>query len=307
MAVLGGAVLVSALSFVSPAQAAMTCQSVPGQTLGADVKVGPVVQRVPAVANIKLCYGTGTAPIASVTTSGGTCTSNCLTVTVGGGDVDLEGASVSWTEDGVAKTQALNPAPVPGPPATCVLSTGIPDAPNPDCFIAIGVDDPSPVIAPIVQTVNSTVNTVVQTAGNAVTITCSLIPDRYSNGYNYDFCTNPVGWTNATVDYAYKTACATVPDMYDPYYGYSADFCTNPIGWTNAVVNTVRYNPTVCGSISPAYDYNNGYYVYFCDDPVGWTRAVLSRWCIACEPIVIDELIYTIRRLINENVEIQIS
>src|SRR5688572_14838944 len=97
--------------FVAPAQAALSCQSVPGSTVGADVKVGPVIQRVPAIANIKLCYGTGTVPVASVTFAGGTCTSNCLTVSVGGGDVDLEGVSLQWTEDGVARSVPVNPGP----------------------------------------------------------------------------------------------------------------------------------------------------------------------------------------------------
>lgn len=291
----------------------MSCQTVPGQTIGADVKVGPVIQRVPAIANIKLCYGTGTVPVVSVTYSGGTCTSNCLTVTLGGGAIDLEGVSLSWTEDGVLKTQAVNPAPVEGVPSTCLLSVGMPDAPNPNCFIAIGPDDPTGVTGPIITTVNQTIDTALRTAEAARTLTCSLIPDQYYQGYNYDFCTNPTGWTTATtnywVDYGYTQGCRRVPDMYDPYNGYSADFCTDPIGWTNAVVNTAWYaigNVQVCDQISPMYDPNSGYYVYFCDDPVRWTTAYLYYWCGSiCDRNTLDNLLYNVRRLINENIQIQ--
>lgn len=308
VAVVGSvAVIASGALFASPAQAAMTCQSVPGQTIGADVKVGPVIQRVPAVANIKLCYGTGTAPVASVTTSGGTCTSNCLTVTVGGGDVDLEGASVSWTEDGVLKTQTLNPAPVDTPDGTCVISTGIPDAPNPNCFIAIGVDDPSGTLAPIVQTVNQAVTTALQYVDYGKSVTCSLIPDRSG----YDFCTNPTGWTTAMADFAYTTACRQVPDQWDPNWGTYRDFCTDPVGWSNAVVNNA-YQST-CSWIPPMY---RGYpyydYVYFCDDPVGWTYAALGvdNWCLKCTTIELEQLnqlLEEIRRMVNDNVQVQVS
>lgn len=305
VAILGGAAMVaSGALFASPAQAAMSCSSVPGQTIGADVKVGPVVQRVPAISNIQLCVGTGTPPLASVTFSGGTCTSNCLTVTVGS-DVDLEGATVSYKEDGVLRTQALNPAPVEVTDPSCVISVGMPDAPNPNCFIAIGPDDPTGVITPIMNTVNSTITTVLNTADTAVDITCDLIPDRYDYPYSYDFCTDPIGWTSSTTNYYYNYSCNRIPDMYDRW-GQRNDFCTNPVGWTNAVIDTATTNPIVCDSLSPMYDPNYGYYVYFCDDPVRWTTLYLQSWCNnLCDAETLDRLIVTLQRRINEAIQIQ--
>lgn len=309
VAVLGGAALVAGMLFVSPAQAAMSCQSVPGSTIGADVKVGPVVQRVPAIANIKLCYGTGTVPVASVTFAGGTCTSNCLTVTLGGGAVDLEGVSLSWTEDGVLKTQAVNPAPVEGVPSTCVLSVGMPDAPNPGCFIAIGPDDPSGITGPIIATVNDAIDTALELAEDGYVITCSSIPDAYYQGYNYDFCQDPIGWTNAmssaAIDDGYYEGCRRIPDRTDPYSGYRYDFCTDPIGWTNAVINTAANlvpvpDTYVCDDFGPIYDPQSGYDVYFCDDPVRWTVLYLQSWCGSrCDIATLDQLIYTIQRSIE--------
>lgn len=309
VAILGGAAMIaSGALFASPAQAAMSCSSVPGQTIGADVKVGPVVQRVPAISNIQLCVGTGTPPLASVTFSGGTCTSNCLTVTVGGGDIDLEGATVSYREDGILRSVPLNPAPVDAVDPNCIISVGMPDAPNPNCFIAIGPDDPTGTIAPIMQTVNNTIATVVDTAETAVEITCSLIPDRYDYPYNYDFCTNPTGWTSATTNYYYEYTCDRIPGMYDPYWGGYYEFCSDPIGWTNAVINTVTYTPAVCDSIGPVYDPNYGGYVYFCDDPVRWTTAYLNYWCGSlCDGTTLDDLLERIRRSVNDNVQVQFS
>lgn len=300
-ATLGAVAIVGSGVFAAtPAQAAMSCQSVPGSTIGADVKVGPVTQRVPAISGIQICVGTGTAPVASVTFSGGTCTSNCMTVTVGGGDVDLEGMSVSWREDGVLRTQAVNPAPVDGPDGMCVISVGMPDAPNPNCFIAIGPDDPSGIITPLMNTINDVIDLGLETVNTAYAITCSVIPDRSG----YDFCTDPSGWTNATTDYAYNTACARVPDQYDQW-GNRYDFCTDPIGWTNAVIGNAYQ--TGCDRIPPMY---RGYpyysYVYFCDDPVGWVAAALGTdsWCISCNIVDLDAYLEAVRRLVNENIQI---
>lgn len=333
VAVLGGAAVVAGVLFVSPAQAAMSCQSIPGQTIGTDVKVGSVQQRVPAIANIKLCYGTGTVPVASVSTVGGTCTSNCLTVTVGGGAVDLEGVSLSWTEDGVLKSTPVNPTPVDGVDGTCVISVGMPDAPNPDCFIAIGPDDPTGLTAPVLATVNTAVTTAFelvgyggQVAGQAVEdggqlagdtiddagqladaayeITCDAIPDRSG----YDFCSDPNGWVNESSNYYYYYACDRVPAMQGDYYWEQYYFCDDPVAWTNALLD--NYSETVndyywytCDQLGYAYDPRNGGYYYACDDAAGWASAVVYTWCGSLCDASTEEYLDMVRQLLR-NIEI---
>lgn len=205
VAVLGGLALVTGILFVSPAQAA-TCQSVPGETIGADVKVGPVRQRVPAISNISVCMGGATMGLVTVETSGGTCTFSCLSVLVGG-DAGAEGLTISYYEDGVPRTIPVSPPPVGGPDATCVLSVGSPDAPYPDCFIAIGPELDGPV------------GDVQEAVDDAVALACDTVPPAGSPSNDYEFCEYPHLWANAFIWQTKGTVCNTYYEqtgMYPP-------------------------------------------------------------------------------------------
>lgn len=305
-AVLGAVAVIASGAFAAapPAHAYAACSVVPGRTLGADIKVGPVTTRVPAVSEITLCAGTGSAPVYQVKTYGGTCRSGCLSVFVGGGSVDAEGLWVSWKEDGVQKNAPIDPAPIPGPAGICVISTGMPDSPDPNCFISIGPDDPSGVIQPIVDFASGVIGNVMNTVTKVKTITCAAIPDWYRPGYGYqDFCTNPIGWTQAVADTGVTTTCNTIPDAYDQY-GNRYDFCTNPVGWSNVWV-TYTYN-TACGTIPPAYrGYPYYYYVEFCDDPIGWTAAMLDKLCNKlCDATTITPYLIELKEVFDQNVQV---
>ncbi|HEX2058099.1 MAG TPA: hypothetical protein VHI71_06990 [Actinomycetota bacterium] len=304
--VAAAAIMASGAMWAPSASAAPTCVDVPGSTLGATVKVGPVEQRIPAVANVRLCAEGATAPVFRTEGAAGGCQSNCFSVYVGGGAVDVGSLAVSWTEDGVAKSAAFNPDAVPLPGEECVISVGIPAAPNPACFIAIGVDDPSDHTDLVTDAVDDGRRTVTGAVTTAVDITCRSIPDRYRPGYGWvDFCTDPDGWVSAVGEEGVRVACGAFPVLYDDW-GNSYEFCANPVGWTIELVNDV--GETCNWTMGPQWDPNSWQYVYFCDDPVRWTELALENWCGSlCDPQTLFELIQTIRQKINEDIEIHIG
>jgi hypothetical protein len=309
------AIVASGAMWATPAQAATNCVPVPGGTIGADVKVGPVDERVPAISDIVLCAGGGTVPLARVATSGGTCVSGCLAVYVGGGAIDLDGVSISWSEDDVPHAPVgLDPAPIGGTGETCVLSVGMPDAVDPDCFIAIGPDDPTGRIQPLVDTASDAVETALELVGEVERITCDLVPDWYdtSTGTYRDFCTDEVAWgvavANAVVGDARNVTCNSLPVMYDDW-GNEYRFCENAAGWLNAFVDD-GYE-TCNGTLGPQYDPDYPYWwdaVYFCDDPVLWTERALENLCRnLCDTQTLQVLIGRIRQITQEEIKIHIG
>ena len=138
------AIIALGLVSTGPASAA-TCVSVPGGTPGTDVSAGGVHKRVPAISNIQVCVGGASAGVVSVDQSGnGYCSAACLSVFVLGGDVDSEGISVSWRQDGSTQSQGIDPGGAGGQ-GICVISIGSPDAPYPNCEVAIGPEIGDPV------------------------------------------------------------------------------------------------------------------------------------------------------------------
>ncbi|HEV2755475.1 MAG TPA: hypothetical protein VG318_06825 [Actinomycetota bacterium] len=252
---LAAAMFATVALMAAPAAHAATCVTVPGSTIGTDVSIAGQKARVPAISGIQVCAGTATAPIVSVQTSGGTCTFACLSVLLGG-DVDAEGVSISYREDGVLRTVPVNPPPVDGPATTCLLSVGSPDAPYPDCFIAIGpelgnpVGDAQPVIDGAVDTALDAYADAIETAGDAYALACNRIPTAYDQyGYGYEFCDDAVGWTVVMTSGATEIACDAIPDMQDPYSGWSYSFCTDIFGWVDAAVDTV-YCRAFCDDVT---------------------------------------------------------
>ncbi|HYO60970.1 MAG TPA: hypothetical protein VEU29_03625 [Actinomycetota bacterium] len=305
------AIVGSGAMWAVPAHAATNCVPVPGGTLGADVKVGPVEERVPAISDIEICVGGGTVPLTRVATSGGSCVSGCLAVYVGGGAVDLDGFSISWSEDGVPHAPVgLDPTPISGPAETCVLSVGMPDAPDTDCFIAIGPDDPTGTLQPIVDDAFEAIGTAVGLVGTGERITCDLIPDWYdSNTGTYrDFCTDEVGWSLAVANDGEDVTCNSLPPMYDDW-GREYRFCDNPTGWLNAFVDdgyeTCNY------ALGPQTDPDYPYWwdeVYFCDDPVLWTERAIENLCNnLCDLQTLQVLIARIREITQEEIRIHIG
>lgn len=307
-AIAATAIVASGAMWAPAAQAATNCVPVPGGTLGADVKVGPVEQRVPAITNIKVCAGGATVPLARVATSGGTCTSNCLSVFVGGGALDLDGVSITWSEDGSPHAPVgLDPAPVSGTGETCALSVGFPDAPNPDCFVAIGPDDPTGLVQPVADLAADAIDTAIALVNDGVTITCGLVPDYYDPNWGryVDFCEDPVGWTVAASNDGVNITCNAMPVFYDDW-GYEHRFCSDPVGWTNLLVESTY--ETCNQALGYQWDPNTWEYVYFCNDPIRWTELTLDNWCGSlCDLPTLQELIRTARDAANENIKIQIG
>lgn len=298
------AVFVAGAVWASPAQAAMQCESVPGRTVPADVKVGPVTQHVPEISNVVVCAGGLTGDAISVTTSGGECVTGCLNVTVGGEDVDLEGGSVSWAEDGVTKTRDLDPPAVPGGPPTCVISVGIPKAPDPQCTVAFGVGDPTGIVEPVVAEAARIVG---EAVGAAIGITCDTIPDWYSaqESRYVDFCDERDAWVAAVVDSGTALTCSAFPIVYDEW-GQPYRFCDDPLGWTLVITNTNV--DAICSWFSPVYDYESWRYVYFCEDPVRWTEITLEQLCgNLCDPETLLRLIEQIRIILDREIKIQVG
>lgn len=238
--------------WAAPPAAAATCVTVPGSTIGTDISIAGQKARIPAISGITLCAGTGTVPIVSVQTSGGTCTFSCLSVLVGGGSVDAEGLTISYREDGVLKTVPVDPPPVAGPSSTCVFSVGSPDAPYPDCFIAIGPElgDPIGDLLPVIDDA-------VERAEDVEDAACSEIPEAR---YTVAFCDAPAEWIVAAAGGASDLACDVIPPMTFAPGGEGHEFCDGPDIWVLAAVNNVycqvvcegaiRY--TVCSSLSNA-------------------------------------------------------
>jgi hypothetical protein len=302
------AIVASGAMWAPAAQAATNCVPVPGGTIGSDVKVGPIEDRVPAISNIVICAGGGTVPLARVATSGGTCTSSCISVYVGGDTLDLDGASISWSEDGVAQPPVgLNPPAIPAGGEVCVLSAGFPDAPDTECTIAIGPDDPTGVVQPVVDEANEIVADVLGRIDGAGQLTCDQVPEWYdpNTGSWADFCTDPAAWSFAVTNGGTDLTCGTLPVMYDDW-GTPYEFCENPTGWTNAFVDDTY--ETCNYALGPQYDENWWDYVYFCDDPVRWTELALRNLCgNLCNPQTLQVLIATIRELSEENIQIHIG
>lgn len=244
-AVAAAALVATCVVLAAPPADAATCVPVPGSTIGTDVTIAGQKARVPAISGITVCAGTATAPIVTVQTSGGACTFACLSVLVGGGSIDAQGLTVSYREDGVLRTIPVDPPPVAGPASTCVFSVGSPDAPHPDCFIAIGpelgdpIGDLQPVVNDALETVWATYGDALELVDNADDAVCARIPGAYDQyGSYYNFCDNPVGWTFAVAGAWTQYGCDQIPDMYDQW-GYSYDFCESPVTWTVVAVQNV--------------------------------------------------------------------
>ncbi|HEX2295248.1 MAG TPA: hypothetical protein VHN37_08065 [Actinomycetota bacterium] len=302
VAVFAAAVVVASGAMWAPAaQAAPTCVDVPGETVGAWVKVGPVNERIPAVSGIRLCAGGVTAPLYRVeTAAAGGCNTGCLTVYVGGPSIGVEGATISWREDDVEKSAVIEPREVTGTGEVCVLSTGIPLAPDPACFIALGIDDPTGLVAPVVDAAEDAVE-------DAGEITCTSIPDWYdpSRGEYVDFCTDPAGWSAAVANDGGRLGCSAIPPMYDDW-GNAYYFCDNASAWTNALIDETY--DTCNNTIGYQVDPNTWQPVYFCDDPVRWTQIQLENLCRnLCDVETLQELIARIRVIISRGIEIRIG
>lgn len=293
------AIVASGAMWAPSAHAAPTCVDVPGSTLGATVKVGPVEQRIPAVSGIQICAeAPGTLPVRTENGASG------LTVFVGGGTVTVGSITVSWLEDGVPNSETFNPGGVPLPPEQCLLSVGTPAAPYPDCFIALGVDDPTGLADPALDELDEQRAAAEREAENLRAITCDAIPPVYRDGQWIEFCADPGGWTSTIADDGTRTVCGLYP-AYDDW-GNRYEFCTDPAGWTNAVIDDAyeSCNWTVGGQWDP----NRWDYVYFCDDPVRWTELAIEQWCNnLCDPDTIVRLIGTIRQRLDDNIKIQIG
>lgn len=301
------AIVSSGAMWAPPAQAATNCVPVPGSTLGADVKVGPIEERVPAISNIVVCAGGGTVPLARVATSGGTCTSSCITVYVGGSALNLDGASISWSEDGVAQPAVgIDPMPVPTGSEVCALSVGFPDAPDTDCTVAIGPDDPFGVVGPVLTTVTEVVDEAVERVESTGQMTCNTLPDWYdpNTGQWADACTQPAEWSIAIANSGGQAGCNAIPPMYDDW-GREYRFCENASGWVNAFVDDTY--ETCNYTLGPQYDEYWWDYVYFCDNPVRWTELAVENLCGSlCDPTALQVFIARLREL-SEDVQIRIG
>jgi hypothetical protein len=143
-----GLVVIAMIAFglvTAGSAGAATCENLPGSTPGTDVSAGGVHQRVPAISNIQVCVGGASTGVLSVDRAGhGYCSTACLSVLLFGGDVDSEGVSVSWRQDGVTKSEGIDPDGAGGD-SICVISVGSPDAPFPNCEVAIGPELGDPV------------------------------------------------------------------------------------------------------------------------------------------------------------------
>lgn len=310
-ATLAGALFAAVAVWAAPVAQAATCVPVPGSTIGTDVSIAGQKARVPAISGIQVCAGTATTPIVSVQTSGGTCTFACLSVLVGG-DVDAEGLSISYREDGVLRTVPVNPPPVDGPASTCLFSVGSPDAPYPDCFIAIGPElgDPIGDIDPVIDGAVATATDLAGDAGatafqlaaeagetatglaeEAEATASALAADAIATALNL------YGYLLGIAESADETVCDEIPGVYDDS-GYYRHPCDNAAAWANAMadavveavpdlddipnVNDVLSDLPGCESVPDVYE-PNGNPRRFCDGPGFWAGALVRSVNAYCD------------------------
>jgi hypothetical protein len=248
------ALFTAVLVWAAPAAQAATCQAVPGSTIGTDVSIAGQKFRVPAISGIQVCVGSVSVPLVTVETSGGACTFSCLSVLVGGGPADAEGITITYLEDGVPKSVPVTPPPVDGPPSTCVLSVGSPDAPYPDCFISIGpelgdpIGDVTPVVGDAVDavldvyafavvTALDTAGAVAEEAGDAVAAACAELPaTEDQSGNDVHACDDPAAWVEGMRYDTYEFTCESIPPMRDHNWYTRYEFCEYPHFWLQEAI-----------------------------------------------------------------------
>lgn len=181
---LAAALLTTFAIWGAPAAQAATCVSVPVSTIGTDVSLLGDRYRVPAVSGIRVCADGASTPLVAVETSGGSCSSGCLSVLLQGNDTDAGAVTIYYSTDGTSHSETVNPGGAGGGSDTCLLSVGSPDAPYPNCAVAIGPDglpgggDPLPDVPG-----------------------CETVPDVYDeNGNPTGFCDDPAGWIRTVVN-----------------------------------------------------------------------------------------------------------
>lgn len=249
----------------APAAQATTCQSVPGATPGTDVRILGEDHRVPAISNIRVCSDGATAPLVAVDLAGhGTCLSPCLSVLLVGDDLDVGPVTVSYAEDGVARTVTNDPPGAGGPGSECLLSVGSPDAPYPTCLNAIGPDLGDPLsgagdqVDALVATAVAEANRALAEAREAAVEADEAVAE--AERIAADAQEDAVALALQTLDEvgqaleparelvdrvrdAADDPCAAIPPQSDPQnWEQDVEFCDNPSQWTYLTVQNLCEN-----------------------------------------------------------------
>ncbi|MDQ3953598.1 MAG: hypothetical protein M3279_11660 [Actinomycetota bacterium] len=183
-----------------PAHAA--CTTLPVSTPGTTVRIAGEDHRVPAISNVSICTSDGSVPFVWVETSGGFCTTACLSIGLAGSDADAGSVTISFRADGNEVSRTVSPGGVGGPGDACLLSVGSPQAPRPDCPNAVSVDD---VIGDPVGDVVAIVEGLI----GDVPSSCDEIPDQRdpNSGETVAFCDDPSRWLDIFLNRTCERFC----------------------------------------------------------------------------------------------------
>jgi hypothetical protein len=128
----------------------------------------------------------------------------------------------------------------------CVLSVGIPDAPEPNCNVSIGPDgDPVPDLGPTIDEINEAlgdlggdVGQTLENLGQDIAELEQTVNEAIADA------DQTVDNTTAQIRDEIDATCDRVPPQSNPDTGEQYEFCDDPQGWLNSLCTR---QPGLCG------------------------------------------------------------